>query len=106
VLLRCTETLTIAERGLRRAQESTEGEHDETTTTSPSPTSLAYYTSAFRGAVNGANEIRRGFFGHRGARSENEHELLDAQAFELTDDRDGPPGATARESNRRAGGLW
>lgn len=90
---------------MRQAQETTEGESDATTTpTAPSPTELAYYTSAFRGALNGANEIRRGFFGHRGARNENEHELLDAQAFELTDD--GPPGATARESNRRAGGLW
>lgn len=109
------------ERGLRQAQRESEraqaaangGEEvDESITTTPSqpgPNSLAYYTSAFHGAVAGANDIRRGFLGLHGPRGhaplsqdDNEHELLDAQGFGLGPMADEAPGA----ASRRERGLW
>lgn len=87
-----------------------------TTSTSPSNdyTSLSYYTRGFRDALQGASEIRRGFFGMRGRpvggqnghaplAQDDEHELLDAQGFGLE-----PMAASGDEarSPRRPRGLW
>ncbi|KAK8869474.1 hypothetical protein IAR55_000038 [Kwoniella newhampshirensis] len=131
------------ERGLRRAQRESEeaqaqaaanrangedGDAVETVTTSPihngadepGPTSIIYYTSAFRDAFAGARHIQRGFFGMHGrttrggghaplsTEDEGEHELLDAQGFGFGpmattfSPGDGPPGAEVR----RQRGLW
>lgn len=76
----------------------------------PGPTQLAYYTAAATQFVNGAREIREGFFGRRGRpinrgdalfnQDESEHELLEAQGYM-------EPMVSSGDSARRAGrGLW
>lgn len=115
------------ERGLRQAQQESERAQaeangtvdanvNETTTTAtsaqPGPTSIAYYTTAFTQALQGANDIRRGFFGMRGRpmrgqghtpvrqEDDDDHELLEAQGFGLE------PMAGGDEDRRRGRGLW
>jgi hypothetical protein len=73
-----------------------EGEDPTPTRQQPGPTELAYYTSAFTQALNGARELQRGFFGMRGRREvsrgdtvfsadndNDESELLAAQGYDV-----------------------
>jgi hypothetical protein len=119
------------ERGLRDAQRESEaaqaaangGGADEAITTAPTattddgtrsttgPTSLAYYTSAFNQAFEGARGIQRGFFGMNGRRQrggghaplpqDEDVELFDADSFERPmADAQGASGTS------RQRGLW
>jgi hypothetical protein len=111
------------EKGLRDAQRESEaaqaaanrGEGEavttEPTTTTPAepgPTDLAYYTSAFNQAFEGARGIQRGFFGMNGRRQrgdghaplpqDEDVELFDADRFER-------PMADGQSGGRQRG-LW
>jgi hypothetical protein len=72
---------------------------------------VEYYTTGFRQALQGANEIRRGFFGMNGRmgrgnghtpvrQEEDEHELLEAQGYGLE------PMARTGDATQRQRGLW
>lgn len=113
--------LKAAQRESERAQAVARGdmdpdsaealeEEDPNAGLAPGPTQLAYYTSAMTEFLNGAREIREGFFGRRGrpinrgdalfTEDESEHELLEAQGYM-------EPMASAGDSARRASrGLW
>ena len=106
--------LKRAQRESERAQAEANGTADEEVTTTPptsGPSTLSYYTSAAREALQGANEIRRGFFGMNGRsirgnghtavrQEEDEHELLEAQGYGLE------PMARTGDTPQRGRGLW
>ncbi|KAL7424135.1 hypothetical protein Q5752_001720 [Cryptotrichosporon argae] len=117
--------LRLAQRESEAAQAAATNGGDEgaaalNTSTAPAeatPLEARYYTAAFTQVLDGARDLRAGFFGHRGRRfgrpgrgaghtpisqddegEDGAHELLDAQGFGL--------GTMADEQPRRGRGLW
>jgi len=102
--------LRDAQRESERAQAAANGGSEEVTTTTPEvtgpgPTDLAYYTSTFNQALEGARGIQRGFFGMNGRRTghaplpqDEDVELFDADRFER------PMAGNAGDGRQR--GLW
>jgi hypothetical protein len=92
------------------AAEATDAAGDAADRASSGPTSLAYYTSAFNQAFEGARGIQRGFFGMNGRRQrggghaplpqDEDVELFDADNF------DRPMAVDGSSSNGRQRGLW
>jgi len=102
--------LRDAQRESERAQAAANGGTEEVTTTTPEvtgpgPTDLAYYTSSFNQAIEGARGLQRGFFGMNGRRTghaplpqDEDVELFDADRFER------PMASNAGDGRQR--GLW